>query len=205
MLKFIRKRKKPTESPPEVAFEEERESNEEEREGNEESEEVKNTDEIEKNDKEMRNDEIMNEEKEEEKVEGKIEEVIAGENADAIKEAESMEAKFVSMSQTFARDKNIKDSDLEAGINAMKEIRDGWMSGELTTEMLALVMRGLEYEKAVKEAREAGEIAGRNRQIEEKYMRPIESDGLPHLAGANVRKNSTRISSIFDLARQSYQ
>ncbi|MDE7438254.1 MAG: hypothetical protein K2M93_07185 [Muribaculaceae bacterium] len=195
MLNFIRKRKKPTESPPEVILEEEREETKE-------SEEVKNTDEIDKNYIETKEDEIMNEEKEEEV---KIEEKVAAENDNAIKEEESAEEKFEAMAKAFATERNIAESDMEAGIKVLKDIRDGWMSGELTTDMLALVMRGLEYDKAVKEAREAGEIAGRNTQIEEKYMRPIESDGLPHLAGSNVRKNSTRISSIFDLARHASQ
>lgn len=195
MLNFMRKRKKPTDSPPEVVLEEEREETNE-------SEEVKNTDETEKNDNETKEDEIMNEENEEIV---KIEEELAPETDNAIKEEENAEERFMTLAQTFAKERNIEDSDLEAGIKVLKDIRDGWVSGELTADMLALVMRGLEYDKAVKEAREAGEIAGRNTQIEEKYMRPIESDGLPHLAGSNVRKNSTRISSIFDLARQSYQ
>lgn len=195
MLDFIRKRKKPTESPPVMVLEDEMGETKE-------SDEAKNTDEIEKNDNEMKEDEIMNEEKDEEL---KIEEVTAPVNDNAIKEEENVEEKFVTLAQTFAKERSIGDTDLEAGIKALKDIRDGWMSGELTTDMLALVMRGLEYDKAVKEAREAGEIAGRNTQIEEKYMRPIESDGLPHLAGSNVRKNSARISSIFDLAKQSYQ
>lgn len=204
MLSFIKRKKKSIDNPPESSPLAEDEEKDEDKYKN-------NIDEIEKNSEELIEEEIMKEEKEEEIMPIKGNE---SENSNAIKEiieevSESEEVnpeeKFAEIAQTFAKERGIEDADLEAGMKALREIRDGWQSGELTTDMLALVMRGLEYDKAVKEAREAGEIAGRNNQIEEKYMRPIESDGLPHLAGSNVRKNSARVASIFDLARQSYQ
>lgn len=104
-------------------------------------------------------------------------------------------------SEAFAKGKGLDLTDVEKGINLLQEIGEGWRDGELTVEMLEIALRGLQFERAVAEAREAGEIAGRNLQIDEKYMHPVESDGIPHLGGSNARRSAERIASIFDLAR----
>ncbi|MBD5197295.1 MAG: hypothetical protein HDS18_06800 [Bacteroides sp.] len=104
-------------------------------------------------------------------------------------------------SEAFAKGKGLELTDVEKGINLLQEIGEGWRDGELTVEMLEIALRGLQFERAVAEAREAGEIAGRNLQIDEKYMHPVESDGIPHLGGSNARRSAERIASIFDLAR----
>ena len=104
-------------------------------------------------------------------------------------------------SEAFAKGKGLDLTDVEKGINLLQEIGEGWRDGELTVEILEIALRGLQFERAVAEAREAGEIAGRNLQIDEKYMHPVESDGIPHLGGSNARRSAERIASIFDLAR----
>ena len=104
-------------------------------------------------------------------------------------------------SEAFAKGKGLELTDVEKGINLLQEIGEGWRDGELTVEMLEIALRGLQFERAVAEAREAGEIAGRNLQIDEKYMHPVESDGIPHLGGSNARRSAEKIASIFDLAR----
>lgn len=130
-----------------------------------------------------------------------IQEMAEEKSEEPVEDAGNSEDDFKSIAATFAKENGIADADLKAGMKILKEIRDGWRDGNLTTDMLALVLRGVEYDKAVKEAREAGELEGRNKQIEEKYMYPVESDGLPHLGGSCIRKKTSRISSIFDLAR----
>lgn len=112
------------------------------------------------------------------------------------------EETFVKKAIAFSEEKGINRSDIEEGLRVLREIRDGWSNGSLTTDMLTLVMKGLEYDVAVKAAREEGEIEGRNKQIDEKYMHPVESDGVPHLVNRYKTVNSSRISSIFDLARK---
>lgn len=113
-----------------------------------------------------------------------------------------LDDKFMSIAGAYAEDKGIDSDSMKDAIALLKRIGEGWQDGTLTAELLEIAIRGLTYDEAVAKAREEGEIAGRNMQIEEKYMRPAEGDGLPHLSGSNVRRNASRIASIFDLARK---
>lgn len=103
----------------------------------------------------------------------------------------------------FAKGREISAESMEEGIGKLEEIGSAWRDGSLTVEMLETVIRGLDYQRAVTAAYAEGELKGRNNQIEEKYMKAADSDGLPHPAGTgSATRSGKRFSSIFDLARE---
>lgn len=125
-----------------------------------------------------------------------------GENISSAKEEIGFSPEFEIEARAFAKGRQYPDAQLEEGLSLMREIGMAWTDSALTVEMLEVLIRGLDYERAVAQAAEEGEIRGRNTQIDEKYMRPDDSDGLPHLPGkGNVGRGSRGVSSIFDLAR----
>lgn len=109
---------------------------------------------------------------------------------------------FREEAESFAKGKELPSERLEEGIGMLKNIGEAWREGELTVELLDVVLRGLDYDKALGKAFAEGELKGRNTQIEEEYMRPEDSDGLPHPQGkGNAGRSAHRVASIFDLAR----
>lgn len=104
----------------------------------------------------------------------------------------------------FAHGRNITDDQLDIALTMIDDIGKGWSEGGLSLGMLEVIVNGLNFEHAVETARMEGEIAGRNSQIDELFMKQEDSDGLPHLSGkGNIGRNSGSASSIFDLARSS--
>ncbi len=115
---------------------------------------------------------------------------------------EGVTPEFRLEAESFAKGKELPSERLEEGIGMLKNIGEAWREGELTVELLDVVLRGLDYDKALGKAFAEGELKGRNTQIEEEYMRPEDSDGLPHPQGkGNAGRSAHRVASIFDLAR----
>lgn len=106
---------------------------------------------------------------------------------------------FLSEAKAYAKGKQIGNDQLDSALAFLNTIRK---AGECDIEMLECIIHGLDYSRAVSAAYNEGELQGRNTQIEEKYMRPQQSDGMPHPGGNGAANRSSRkTSSIFDLAR----
>lgn len=111
---------------------------------------------------------------------------------------------FEENSKAYAAGRNVPEGELKAALQWIRDIGEGWNNGDLTTEMLEICLNGVCYRQDLEDARLEGEIAGRNTRIEELYITPEESDGLPHFASkGNIGNASGNLSSIFDLARSS--
>lgn len=111
---------------------------------------------------------------------------------------------FEENSKAYAAGRNVPEGELKAALRWIRDIGEGWNNGDLTTEMLEICLNGVCYRQDLEDARLEGEIAGRNARIEELYITPEESDGLPHFASkGNIGNASGNLSSIFDLARSS--
>lgn len=108
---------------------------------------------------------------------------------------------FVAMASAFARGRGMPSEELDSAMAELRRIGEGWRNGTPDVGMLETVIKGLDYDRAVAVASRDGEIRGRNAGIEETYMRPEESDGLPHLSGGGTARSGKRVASIFDLAR----
>ncbi len=127
-----------------------------------------------------------------------------GERGETAKEEiqEGMTPEFRLIAESFAKGKGLPAERLEQGMEMLEKFGKAWRNGNMTVELLEVALRGLDYERAVAQAYSEGELKGRNTQIEEKYMRPEDSDGLPHPSGhGNSGRSARRVSSIFDLAR----
>lgn len=125
----------------------------------------------------------------------------ANESSAAAEESES-ERQFRELAQAFAIGRGLPAEELEEALAAMKRLGEAWTAGKPTVEMLELTVKGLDYDRAVSKAIADGELRGRNMQIEQRYMKPVESDGLPHPSGrGGGKRDAGRMASIFDLAR----
>lgn len=133
------------------------------------------------------------------------------ENAETVKEMPDISGKpdpedaedvFMAEAEAYVRGKGIDESQLRDALDFIEGLRKLKDNEHPTLEMLETVLQGIDYSRAISEAKAEGELAGRNRQIEEVYMRPEATDGLPHLGDSGaVRKNNRSMTSIFDLAR----
>lgn len=125
----------------------------------------------------------------------------ANESSAAAEESES-ERRFRELAQAFAIGRGLPAEELEEALAVMKRLGEAWTAGKPTVEMLELTVKGLDYDRAVSKAIADGELRGRNMQIEQRYMKPDESDGLPHPSGrGGGKRDAVRMASIFDLAR----
>lgn len=102
----------------------------------------------------------------------------------------------------YAAKENIPDETKEKVIEIIREIGESWENGGLTLDHFMEILKCVEYDDKIVKAFADGELKGRNEQIEEKYMHPEESDGLPHpFGGSSIAGNRREITTIFDLAR----
>lgn len=97
-------------------------------------------------------------------------------------------------------DANPGKNDAVAGLlEALRGMLAGETDGLQTGELLDTLWRGLDYERAVEEARIAGEVEGRNATIDELEAEERGSDGVPH-PGTGCSPRAVKAQSIFDLA-----
>lgn len=105
---------------------------------------------------------------------------------------------FLREAEAFATGKGLNEAEFKEAIDGLKGIRD--KNAVVDIAMLEKVIKAINYDRDVAAAYNKGEIAGRNTKIEQLYMQPKKTDGLPHPKGNNSSR-SRRATSIFDLAR----
>lgn len=111
-------------------------------------------------------------------------------------------AEFQMEAESFAKGGDVNPERLEEALSFMQKTGEAWRDGALTVELLETVIKGLDFDAAVAKAFADGELQGRNTRIAEEFMKPEDSDGLPHLSGlGNIGSGRKKVSSIFDLAR----
>lgn len=110
---------------------------------------------------------------------------------------------FVRNAKAYAMGRDIPEGELNDALDMLQSIGEAWTGGKLDLEMFETVLNGIIFHSAMEKARSEGEIAGRNARIEELYLQPEESDGLPHPISSGNATGSGNATSIFDLARSS--
>lgn len=103
--------------------------------------------------------------------------------AESLKTLEEMQAK------TGRSDEEI-DKAMEFIITIAKDA----MLGKFTPDTIELALKALNYDGAVEQANQEGEVRGRNAKIEERIRKPNKGDGTAQLDGKNggqVRKSAT--------------
>lgn len=86
---------------------------------------------------------------------------------------------------------------------AMSRVGEAIKEGNFDDALFDVIAKGADYDRAVREAQENGEIMGRNARIEELLADRCQDDGVPHPCGSG-RALSGRTASIFDIARDAY-
>lgn len=89
----------------------------------------------------------------------------------------------------------------EAMKSTVEMIQNAVNEGAVDESLFDILMKGVDYDRAVTAAAEAGELKGRNARIEELMAEEDESDGVPHPGTGSGRLGNRRVPSIFELAR----
>ena len=105
---------------------------------------------------------------------------------------------FLREAEAYATGKGLNEEEYKEAVDGLRLIRD--KNAVVDIAMLEKIIKAINYDRDVAAAYSKGELAGRNRKIEELYMQPQQSDGLPHPKGNNPTA-TRRTTSIFDLAR----
>lgn len=105
---------------------------------------------------------------------------------------------FVKEARAFAEGQGLSPEEFDEAMTQLKQFRSS--STPVTVNMLEMMHKAINYDRDVAQAKEQGEINGRNAKIEECLMQPEQSDGLPHVKGSNINQQK-HATSIFDLAR----
>lgn len=117
-------------------------------------------------------------------------------------ESEAMK-RFYTAAEAYAKGKGVENEQFQEALGIIECLRKLGKDDTPTLDQLEILLRGLDFERAIAEAKKSGELEGRNKQIEDVYMSPEESDGMPHLGSTgSARKSSRGINSIFDLAKK---
>lgn len=103
----------------------------------------------------------------------------------------------------YMQQNGLSEEDIDAICAAwIQIIRDGIM-GILKPETITLIAKALNHDTDVANAKEEGEVAGKNTKIVEKMRNSRKGDGINSLNGRNgTPGQSNRPKSVFDLARE---
>ena len=95
------------------------------------------------------------------------------------------------------------DEQVDGAMQNLFKILDDAIDGNITPDVLQMMMNAQNYDKDIASAQQEGEVRGRNAKIEEKLRKSESGDGDGHLEGKNgtVRRQPSK-QSIFDLAAQ---
>lgn len=117
-------------------------------------------------------------------------------NSDTIDE---MQQAFEAWLEDAVDDENARQDARQA----MSRVGEAMKDGNFDDALFDIIAKGADYDRAVREAQENGEIMGRNARIEELLADRCQDDGVPHPCSSG-RAMSDRTASIFDIAREAY-
>lgn len=87
--------------------------------------------------------------------------------------------------EELQQEKGLSDDEVDAAMSLIITISKDAMLGKFTRETLEMTLKALNYDKAVEQANDEGEVRGRNAKIEEKLRKPTKGDGTARLDGKN--------------------
>lgn len=93
------------------------------------------------------------------------------------------------------------DDRRDSARDAMTHIHNAISDGEFDDLFFEVIANGADYDRAIEEAMQAGELKGRNAAIEE-ITSQTEDDGVPHPGASGGGRLHGQNPSIFDLARR---
>lgn len=80
--------------------------------------------------------------------------------------------------ESFAKEKNLTDKQLDEIFKGLDEMATAMFMGDVPQDIIALVYKGLNYDTDVHEAAVTGEIEGKNQKIKAEMRKKIPQDGI---------------------------
>lgn len=87
--------------------------------------------------------------------------------------------------ETMQEESGLSDDDIDAAMELIITISKDAMLGKFTPETIKLALNARNYDTAVEQAEQEGEIRGRNTKIKEELRKPKKGDGTAQLDGKN--------------------
>lgn len=101
----------------------------------------------------------------------------------------------------FQESHGLTDDQVDEVFGVLAGIVGDGIVGKFSVESMELAMKAINYDTAVKDARDEGEVAGKNARIDEKLRSRKKGDGVTALNGKNSTAGQRkRAMSIFDYA-----
>ena len=95
----------------------------------------------------------------------------------------------------------LTDEQIDAAADWINEVTNDAVIGIIKPDTIDMALKAINHDADIAQAREQGEIAGKNTKAEAKLRKPQRTDGIPTLAGANNAPAPARSGgSIFDVA-----
>lgn len=107
------------------------------------------------------------------------------------------------MLEKMQEERGISDDKMDAAMDLVWKIMGDAIVGKVTPETVDIALKAIDHDADVATARNEGEVAGRNANIEAKLRKPNKGDGTPNLAGSNnapTRQKGKKPMNIFDYA-----
>lgn len=87
--------------------------------------------------------------------------------------------------EALQQERGLQDEQIDAAADMLLKIANEVIMGKFSREHLDMALKALNYDGAVAEAEQNGEVRGRNAKIEEQWRKPKGGDGLPAIGGQN--------------------
>lgn len=125
---------------------------------------------------------------------------------DGVETVEPADGDAVSAVEAFGvwLEENVTDEEVSRdALSAMSMVVTAVSTGVYDDALFRIIAKGADYDRAVREAEENGEIRGRNASIDELMADEYGDDGVPHPSQSGGG-SCARAASIFDIAREAY-
>lgn len=101
------------------------------------------------------------------------------------------------------KEKGLPDETMDKAFDLIQRIFNEALVGKYSEETINLALKAVSHDADIADARQQGEVAGRNFKIEERLRSASQGDGTPNLPGNNnAPRRRPSSSSMFDLADQ---
>ncbi len=104
--------------------------------------------------------------------------------------------------EALASSEGLSDDDIDSAMESLIEICRDFILGKFTPDTVRMILKAKNHDEDVRNAREEGEIAGKNQKVSEKLRKAKDGDGTIPLQGKPGASPAPKKGmSVFDLAR----
>lgn len=130
---------------------------------------------------------------------------------DRMAESDRLEAEYKANLETSLKnlsdmqaEMNLSDKQIDDAMDKLAEISKDFLQGKFSRETVDIMMKAMNYDTAVAQASDEGEVRGRNAKIEEKLRKAKKGDGVASLDGKNAVAKPKKSSGVLDQYGEDY-